>query len=389
MKLSTAIHVSLCFATPIVVGAAVIEFGVSFCVHAWLSSLRCDLSFPSLKLKCLHAHLFIVPQSTQDQPFESLQIDAASPPARIPRGTQNDYEPLSMLRGGDDKEAHRVMKSGTKTSGGSGSKSSKSKSKSCDPSKVVLADYQQWQDEEGYWVGEYSFYGSDGLPNNSTSWPYNYQTYRGFITGNTACNKYRQRNLFLYKAWNEALEGSSRIFFADQEATTTCDGNIEGPYSLFGIDFETETTLIGRDNAVLYQVYHPTASGTLNIGGQDVPFTCEESIFQSQLTTLNTRPDGVKQRTRTAQGFYADCSYNNLANFGGADNRGKQQYASFYRETKVTKDEFYAQLNATVVEYKIPQSNLGAFLGSGLPSGNSGYAFIEDHLESSFELQCD
>lgn len=279
-----------------------------------------------------------------------------------------------MLRGGDGKEAHRVMKSGTKTSGGS---KSKSKSKSCDPSQVVLADYPQWQDEEGYWVGELSFYGPDGLPNNSTSWPYNYQTYRGFITGNTACNKYRQRNLFLYKAWDENLEGSSKIFFADQEATTTCDGNIEGPFTAQGFTLETETTLVGRDNAVLYQVYWPEVSGTV-----PYPFSCEESIFQSQLTTLNALPDGTKQRTRTAQGFYADCDF-----FGPL--RGKQQYASFYRETRVTKDEFYAQLNATVMDYKIPQINLGAFLGDGADSGNSGYAFVEDHLESSFELQCD
>ena len=71
---------------------------------------------------------------------------------------------------------------------------------SCDPSKVVLADYPQWQAEIGYWIGELSFYDSDGLPNNSSRWEYNYQTYRGFITGNTACNKYRQRNIFLYKA---------------------------------------------------------------------------------------------------------------------------------------------------------------------------------------------
>lgn len=316
---------------------------------------------------------------TQDQSFESLQIDAASPLVEIPRGTQNEYEPASMLRGGDDKENHRVMKSGTKTSRGSGTKSSKSKSKSCDPSKVVLADYPQWQDEEGYWVGDLSFYTADGLPNNNTRWEngrYNYQTYKGFITGNTACNKYRQRNLFLYKAWDEALEGSSKIFFADQNATTTCDGSIEGPYTQNGITVHTETTLVGRDNAVLYQVYWPKVSGTVPF-----PFSCEESIFQSQLTTLNTLPDGTKQRTRTAQLFHADCDFNPLG--------GKQQYASFYRETKVTKEDFYAQLNQTVMEYKIPQSNLGAFYGDNSATGNSGYAFVEDHLESSFDLQCD
>ena len=247
----------------------------------------------------------------------------------------------------------------------------------CDPSKVVLADYPQWQAEEGYWVGELSFYGSDGLPYVGFNWPYNYQTYKGFITGNTACNKYRQRNLFLYKALDETLDGSSKIFFADQEATTTCDGNIEGPFTQNGITLETKTTLVGDDNAVLYQVYWPK----LNITSPFFSVSCEESINQSQLTTLTTLPDGTETRTRTAQGFYGDCSI-----FG--PNRGKQQYSSFYRETRVTKDEFYAQLNATILEYQIPQSNLGAYLGNGDESGNSGYAFVEDHLESSFELQC-
>ena len=55
----------------------------------------------------------------------------------------------------------------------------------CNPDEdVVLADFEQWKDETGYWIGEYSFYGPDGKPNVSTSWPYPYQSYKGFITGN-------------------------------------------------------------------------------------------------------------------------------------------------------------------------------------------------------------
>ena len=245
----------------------------------------------------------------------------------------------------------------------------------CDPSKVVLADYPQWQDEEGYWVGELSLYKSDGLPFESSSWEYNYQTYKGFITGHSACNKYRRRNLFLYKALNETLDGSSKIFFADQEATATCDGNIEGPYVTPYGTFESKTTLVGRDNSVLYQVFQPEV---------EVPgaYACEESITQSQLTTFNTRSDGTKQRTRTAQGFNGNCDF-----YG--PNAGKQSYASFYRETKVTKERFYEELNETVMEYNIPQRNLGAFLSDGTPSNGTGFAFVEDHLESSFELQCD
>lgn len=63
--------------------------------------------------------------------------------------------------------------------------SKSAKSRKCNPDEdVVLADFEQWKDETGYWIGEYSFYGPDGKPNVSTSWPYPYQSYKGFITGN-------------------------------------------------------------------------------------------------------------------------------------------------------------------------------------------------------------
>ena len=65
------------------------------------------------------------------------------------------------------------------------SKSAKPSTRKCNPDEhVVLADFEQWKDETGYWIGEYSFYGPDGKPNVSTSWPYPYQSYKGFITGN-------------------------------------------------------------------------------------------------------------------------------------------------------------------------------------------------------------
>ena len=54
----------------------------------------------------------------------------------------------------------------------------------CDPAGVNLEDYPQWQAEEGYWIGELTFYGSDGTPFSSANWNYRYDSYRGFITGN-------------------------------------------------------------------------------------------------------------------------------------------------------------------------------------------------------------
>lgn len=58
------------------------------------------------------------------------------------------------------------------------SKSGKSKKAACN-----LADFQQWKGEVGYWLGELTLYQSDGTPFESTSWPYPYNAYKGFITG--------------------------------------------------------------------------------------------------------------------------------------------------------------------------------------------------------------
>ncbi len=69
----------------------------------------------------------------------------------------------------------RRLKKGKKGGGGESA---------CDPADVNLADYVQWQNEVGYWVGEYSFYGADGAPFISASWNYPYDHYKGFVTGN-------------------------------------------------------------------------------------------------------------------------------------------------------------------------------------------------------------
>jgi hypothetical protein len=59
-----------------------------------------------------------------------------------------------------------------------------SKTPKCDPTTINLADYPQWVAETGYWIGEYTFLQGDGTPNVSPSWPYPYDSYKGFITGN-------------------------------------------------------------------------------------------------------------------------------------------------------------------------------------------------------------
>lgn len=280
---------------------------------------------------------------------------------------------------------------------------------SCDASDVTLGDSPQWQHEEGYWVGEYSLYGSDGDPSSSATWNYPYDHYKGFITGNVQGNAYRQRNVFMYPPQLMAecpgtnpvgvgecgVNGNMKVFEADQEAITCSlnpelKGNIEGPYGSMSY---TTTELVGRNNSLLYQVWLTKAA--LNYYEATVlsnpfsrctggPYVWEcgytsDRLMQSQLTTLTQLPDKTWRRTRTAQGFDA---------FG---NVGAATFASFYRERKVTELEFWTEFNATRVEYKVLESDECAWksaeTGGTVPTGlDPGFSSCKTHLETSFKL---
>ncbi len=261
-------------------------------------------------------------------------------------------------------------------------------SDNCNPANVTLADYPQWRAEEGYWIGECKLFDGEGDPYTSDGWPYRYSGSRSFITGNIVGNAYRQRNVFLYAPVSESDEncnkqdnpevdgegkcergknGNSLVFFADQAATTCNDnpalaGDINGPFpSQFGT-LHTTTELIGQDNALLYQVFLPEHTNPM----------------QSQLTTLTKGPgsDEFNYRTRTAQGF----------NFA----TGLQAYLSFYRERKVSKEVFYAEMNKTIAEFKILDSDL-CYLDGGVgrqpvDEYTAGYEQCVKHLETSFDL---
>jgi len=103
--------------------------------------------------------------------------------------------------------------------------------------------------------------------------------------------------------------GNMKVFEAYQ-SPTTCSlneelkGDIEGP---FGSLSYTYTQLVGRDNALLYQVYIPKATFGIT----------EDRIIQSQLTTITKVSDSstgetVVHRTRTAQGFDGLISWHNI-----------------------------------------------------------------------------
>ena len=73
--------------------------------------------------------------------------------------------------------------------------------KKCKPKhirKIDLMDFEAWKREEGYWIGEYTFLGADGDPYESSTWPYPYDHYMGFIHLAIDGPNLSQRNVFLY-----------------------------------------------------------------------------------------------------------------------------------------------------------------------------------------------
>lgn len=213
--------------------------------------------------------------------------------------------------------------------------------KVCNPEDVNLLDFEVWRRENGYWVGEYTFLGADGNPNQSASWPYRYDQYKGFIALKIEGNRLIQRNVFAYPPQDSerctgeegdvkgdgtcGIHGNEKIFSADQTASD-CRGNLAGPFvTPFGTA-NTFTTIIEPDT-VVYRVQFP-----------DPPF-----LLQNQLTTLPN--DQI--RIRSAQGFSVPTQ--------------ETSYLSYYRERKVTREEFYEALEQARADYNI------------LPSDECGY----------------
>ena len=105
----------------------------------------------------------------------------------------------------------------------------------CDPTEATqsLDRNQQWEDEKGYWIGNYTFLGSNGDPRlKQDYWNYPYDHYTGFIVGAVKDNKYAQRNVFMYSPQTQenceindstkdskdgvcGVNGNHKMFFAD------------------------------------------------------------------------------------------------------------------------------------------------------------------------------
>ena len=156
--------------------------------------------------------------------------------------------------------------------------------------------------------------------------------------------------------------------------------------------------LIGRDNALLYQVWLTKAALNYYEGvilrnpygrctGGPYKWDCgyqSDRLLQSQLTTITKVMDpitgeNVIHRTRTAQGFDAFASV------------GSTTYASYYREKKVSEDEFWTKFNSTLIEFNIEDSDICGWKssdsGKAVPTGLSpGIESCALHLEESFNL---
>ena len=225
----------------------------------------------------------------------------------------------------------------------------------CDLASLDLRDFEAWNREAGWWVGEYTLLGADGNPSVSQSWPYRYDHYMGFIHLEVDGNAIRQRNVFLYppKLAEECIgedgevigdgtcgvNGNEKVFSADQSAVD-CDGNLAGPFMAYGMEMSTETTLMG-DDTVLYQVR-----------------MLDGSLMQNQLTSL----PGNDTRVRTAQGFYM----------------GNATYASYYRERRVSEMEFFWLLAQAREDYNILESDYCGYDSAGQATEKS----CDEHFQN-------
>jgi hypothetical protein len=141
----------------------------------------------------------------------------------------------------------------------------------CNLGDVNLLDFDAWNRESGYWVGEYTFLGADGDPNQNANWPYRYEHYKGFIHLAVAGNAIAQRNIFLYPPKNPSqctgdasevkgngtcgVNGNEKVYSADQSASD-CKGSLAGRFSTIYGDADTFTTLVEPDR-VLYRWSSP------------------------------------------------------------------------------------------------------------------------------------
>lgn len=128
----------------------------------------------------------------------------------------------------------------------------------------------------------------------------------------------------------------------------------------------TKTELVGKDNALLHQVFSPGA----------IVDKEEDVLLQSQLTTITQGPNDQIYRTRTAQSFDAFAFV------------GLPTSASYHRERKVSKEDFYEALESTIETYKIREADLCAWdsNNNAVPEVIGSLEACKEHFEHAFNL---
>ncbi|KAK3289043.1 hypothetical protein CYMTET_3506 [Cymbomonas tetramitiformis] len=268
----------------------------------------------------------------------------------------------------------------------------------CDPSTVNLLDFTQWQEEEGFWWGEYTFLDGAGDPyttGNATvcpddaeycdaqdkvdsgypTWNFPYDHYWGFIRMKIVDNKLVQRNVFVYPPQDPStceqsknataghpsntrgscgINGNEKVFKADQTASD-CMGNLAGPYGSGMTISDTTTTLIGN-HSILYAVKTP------DYAAMGVPSysAYSELYIQNQLTTL----PGNGIRVRTAQGFAFGTQQPNSV--------------SYYREYRVAdEDAWLEKLQEVRSSANIHSEDMCAFDSDGAVADPNCYEHFQ------------
>eukprot|EP00168_Porphyra_purpurea_P013021 TRINITY_DN3508_c0_g1_i1.p2 TRINITY_DN3508_c0_g1~~TRINITY_DN3508_c0_g1_i1.p2 ORF type:complete len:305 (+),score=60.06 TRINITY_DN3508_c0_g1_i1:133-1047(+) len=243
-------------------------------------------------------------------------------------------------------------------------------SRRCDPHAVnttlELASLPAWRRQAGWWVGNLSLYGVDGTPSVSAGWPYRFDAYAGFLHIRLDGARLVQRNVFVYPPLPRAecaarsaagrptvvgggtcgVHGNERVFEADQ-AAADCAGNMAGSGSFGPASFESTTTVVSPDT-LLYRVQLPGVAG-------------EAGLLQNQLTT--TTANG-RWRVRNAQSWAPTPVQPTL--------RG----ASFYRERRVSREEWDALLAAARAAARVRRADYCAWDAVGAPQPQACTSFF-------------
>jgi len=226
---------------------------------------------------------------------------------------------------------------------------------------IALKDQDPiWSKMEGFWIGNYTFFDGEGIPQASSTydedygygWPYGYADYRGAINITIIGSRYYQHNYFFYppassEFCNENSDPPPGKLNAYGSGACGVNGGFKS-FDAFGTSsHEKDGTMHSLPGAGTYadfvNIAYPVDGNTLLYTSTD-----DSSQFHSQINVFY--PDD-KTRTRTAYGFDYKSSGRSNPLF----------YSSLYREQKVTEEEFLKKLEEFSTMYNIPTEDVAPY----------------------------